>query len=295
MAVEDFYPAQVAVDPVAETLIADAPVQVFATSDLSRENPLRVYEPASGVEILNLRSNRFGIVQQVRVEGDPAEVVFKSGPYEVQAQSKFGVLLQFGLTPESIAAAISAASTATTAAGDATTAAGDAAAARDELVTIANDLVEEGIGEAITAADIPGKVEQAVVDLDVPVSSDFDPELGNDEAFLGDENGNASKVGFDRDGEIAEATMRSAVGKGMARAETRPGDGIAIADEAGNGSWLQAGSDGLPNKVARWAIANTIRQYTGPDRPYVYPGNFIHWTKTDASGEILDILKVSNP
>lgn len=148
MAVEDLYVAQVAVDPESDTLIADAPVQVFAKSDLSRQDPLRVFEPASGVEIPVLRSNRYGVVQQVRVEGNPPEVVFKSGPYEVEAQSKFGVLFEFGLTPENLAAAIAApAAAAEAGAAQASIAASHAAEANTQRAAAAG-----AAGEAATAA-----------------------------------------------------------------------------------------------------------------------------------------------
>lgn len=153
MAVEDLYVTQVAVDPENDTLIADAPVQVFATNDLSRETPLRVFEPASGVEIPVLRSNRWGVIQQIRVEGDPAAVVFKSGPYEVEAQSKFGVLFEFGLTPENIAAAIAAPEAAAAAgAAQATVAAGHAAEASTQRAAAAIAAAEASSAAGTAAA-----------------------------------------------------------------------------------------------------------------------------------------------
>lgn len=153
MAVEDLFTERVAIDPEDATLIKDAPVQVFLPNDLSRANPLRVFEPASGVEITDLRSNRLGIVQQVRVEGDPAEVVFKSGPYEIQAQSKFGVLFEFGLTPENVAAAIAAPEAAAAAgAAQAIIAAGHAAEASTRSAAAASAAADAASAAGTAAA-----------------------------------------------------------------------------------------------------------------------------------------------
>lgn len=152
----------------------------------------------------------------------------------------------------------------------------------------------EAVDTAIDDADIPGRVETVVADLDLPSTSTFDAEFENDEAFLGDQDGTPSKVGFDRDGEIAEATMRSAFGKGMPRTSEATGSEIAIGDEEGNPSWMQAGVDGLPTSAAKWAIVNAVGAYTGPSQPFAYPGRLIIWTVTDTNGDIIDVRKVDN-
>lgn len=111
----------------------------------------------------------------------------------------------------------------------------------------------------------------------------------SDEGFLGDATGRPSKVGFDVEGEIASATMLSAHKKGMPLASPGPG-GLRFQDTAGNESWLGWDAAGAPDAIAKQAIINTLHAYTGPDRPFVWPGNYVVWTRTDDAGNPLETL-----
>ncbi len=264
MSVEDLYAAQVAVDPESDTLIADAPVQVFAKDDRSRETPLRVFEPASGVEIPLLRSNRYGIIQQIRVEGDPAEVVFKSGPYEVEAQSKFGVLFEFGLTPENIAAAVAApnaaaeagaaqvaiaashAATATTAAATASTASAEAQAASTTAASAAALVAEveatsDGIMTAVAGDPTSAFNARLSTGIAAAVAAGVPVEV-------------AAAIAEDSTVVTAAAVAVSAevAGRDLAEVKWAPDDvAFAIVDEDNRRNFLEFDFAGAPTSYAR--------------------------------------------
>lgn len=168
MAVQDFYPTQVAVDPENEILIKDAVFQVFAKDDLDRSDPLRVFEAASGEEIIDLRSSNLALVPELRVEGDPAEAVFKSGNFEVLVQSKFGVLYEFGLTPENIAAAVAAPEAAAEAGAAQVAIASTHAASASSSATLAGERAES----ALTAAGQAGIARDAAVEAAESIQRD---------------------------------------------------------------------------------------------------------------------------
>lgn len=111
----------------------------------------------------------------------------------------------------------------------------------------------------------------------------------DDEGFIGDAQGKPSRVGFDKYGEIATATILSAHGKGVPLAFPGAG-GLRIQDENGRQSWLGWDKTGAPDEIAKQALINTLHAYTGPDRPFVWPGNYVVWTRTDETGTPLDTL-----
>lgn len=144
LALPDFYEVIVAVDPVAGggegRLLPNAEFQVFNVGDTAFTSPLRCYEHESGVEITTLRSNQFAVTPRFRVEGDPTEVVFRSGAYVMRVMSVFGPLRAAGFDPEPIATAVAAGPIAVKAAEDAAASASAAAVARDQAVEAAENL-----------------------------------------------------------------------------------------------------------------------------------------------------------
>lgn len=112
----------------------------------------------------------------------------------------------------------------------------------------------------------------------------------HDVAFIGDKDHIPSKVGFDDHGEIAEATMVSAQGKGMARV-IASGNGVVLVDSTGKRFALGFGPTGQFDDITKWALVNLVHSYVGPDRPFVWPGNFVEWTQTDSAGNRLGTFK----
>lgn len=148
---------------------------------------------------------------------------------------------------------------------------------------LAGDIMPEGMaavaGEAVAAA---------LANTNLATSQTF-LATDDDEGFIGDAKGRPSKVGFDKYGEIAAATMLSAHDKGMPLATPGAG-GLRIQDAAGRQSWLGWDKTGAPDEIAKQALINTMHAYTGPERPFVWPGNYVVWTRTDQAGNPLETL-----
>src|SRR5690606_9174483 len=73
------------------TLVKDAVFEVYAVDDLSFAAELDTYDPVSGVLFNPLRSStNAGVLPSFRVEGDPEQVILKSGTFTTLLTSKYG-------------------------------------------------------------------------------------------------------------------------------------------------------------------------------------------------------------
>lgn len=155
------------------------------------------------------------------------------------------------------------------------------------LVAEAQQAVED-VKKAVLGETLEAVVDMTLADASLARARSYGA-AGIDEGFIGDEAGRPSKVGFDNRGEIADATMLSAHQKGMPL--TMPGGGgLRFQDMNGKDSWLGWDATGGPDTIAKQALINTLHEYTGPDRPYVWPGNFVVWTRTDHAGNPIETL-----
>lgn len=100
----DYYDFLTAYNPDTEELVRDALFQVFATSDSALANPLQVFAADSGAA-LTLRSNSIGMLPSFRVQGNPTQVILRSGSFLTLVSSKYGFVKE-GLDPETVKAAI---------------------------------------------------------------------------------------------------------------------------------------------------------------------------------------------
>ncbi|HWU28018.1 MAG TPA: hypothetical protein VN041_02870 [Microbacterium sp.] len=147
MAFQDYFGTPIAYDPTQDRLVADAAFTVHATDDTSLSTPLTVLEPGSGATIPELRSSSIGVLPDFRVDGNPPQVLIKSGPFVTKLTSVYGAILAAGLDPDTVAAAIQAGADATAARDVATSAADDAvaAAAAATAVGTTNDAIMAGV------------------------------------------------------------------------------------------------------------------------------------------------------
>jgi hypothetical protein len=92
---DDYFDAPIAVNPnattIADLFVPNAVFEVFAVDDVARAEPLAVYEATSGAAIPELRSSVLAQLPQFRVEGDPQEVILKSGTFETRVKSTRGM------------------------------------------------------------------------------------------------------------------------------------------------------------------------------------------------------------
>ncbi|MFT4282374.1 hypothetical protein [Microbacterium sp.] len=86
----DYFDLNLAIDPATNTIIAGATFQAYLPTDLSRSTPLAVFEATSGAALSALVSSPTGVLPQFRVEGDPTEIILKSGGFETRLTSVFG-------------------------------------------------------------------------------------------------------------------------------------------------------------------------------------------------------------
>lgn len=105
---QDYFGTPIAYNPATEELVADAQFTVHATDDVALANPLRLFDPTSGVEITGLKASNIGVLPDFRVEGNPTQVIIKSGSFTTKLTSVYGAVVTAGLDPATVQAAITA-------------------------------------------------------------------------------------------------------------------------------------------------------------------------------------------
>jgi len=103
---QDYFGTPIAYDPATEALVGDAEFTVHATDDVALETPLRLFDPTSGVELSLLRASAIGVLPDFRVEGDLTQVIIKSGSFTTKLTSVYGAVVEAGLDPVTVEAAI---------------------------------------------------------------------------------------------------------------------------------------------------------------------------------------------
>lgn len=154
MPVQDKFEGPIAYNPAGGTdgagaLVPSAEFQVFDVADSSFSTPLAVFDPATGVTINPLRSSAVGVLPDFQVAGARREVLVRSGSFVTRLTSKYGVVFEAGLDPETVQASIAAGAQAEAArvAAVAARAAAEQAAADVAAVVPTND----GIMNAVLA------------------------------------------------------------------------------------------------------------------------------------------------
>lgn len=112
----------------------------------------------------------------------------------------------------------------------------------------------------------------------------------NDLVYLGDKTGTPSRVGYSKDGSIADSTMDSAYEKGMVRVAsiiTGADGSLDLVTNTGRKFALGFDNKGQFSERTKWAIANLNHYYRGQDRPFVWEGNYIVWDQTDNNGSFI--------
>lgn len=152
MPVQDKFEGPIAYNPAGGTdgsgaLVPSAEFQVFDVADSSFSTPLAVFDPATGVTINPLRSSAVGVLPDFQVAGARREVLVRSGSFVTRLTSKYGVVFEAGLDPETVQAAIAAGTAAESARAAAVEAKTDAeAAAADVAAVVATN---DGIMKAV--------------------------------------------------------------------------------------------------------------------------------------------------
>ncbi|GAA3699211.1 hypothetical protein GCM10022377_10280 [Zhihengliuella alba] len=109
------------------------------------------------------------------------------------------------------------------------------------------------------------------------------------EGVVGDKDGRPSWIQYDGYGMPTAGAVDGLYTAGVPHTTTETDDdGLRLAGNGGEPTWLSAGPDGRPDLVATTAIANAVHYYAGPTPPYVYPGNFILWVRTTGDGTPID-------
>lgn len=154
MPVQDKFEGPIAYNPAGGTdgagaLVPSAEFQVFDVADSSFSTPLAVFDPATGVTINPLRSSAVGVLPDFQVAGARREVLVRSGSFVTRLTSKYGVVFEAGLDPETVQAAIAAGTAAETARAAAVLAKTDAEAAAAEVadVVATNDGIMKAVAE----------------------------------------------------------------------------------------------------------------------------------------------------
>lgn len=147
MAIQDYFEFPTAYNPDTEQLQADAEFQVYAATDTSFTTQLQVFAADSGVALTPLRSNSIGMLDSFRVQGDPTQILLKSGSFVTRVSSKYGMVVEAGLDAATVQAAIAVGPLATSAKNDAVKAKDDAVAAKQaaEAVGATNDAITSGL------------------------------------------------------------------------------------------------------------------------------------------------------
>lgn len=75
------------------------------------------------------------------------------------------------------------------------------------------------------------------------------------------------------------------------------GDGVGLRFEGSNGERTAIGLDGTGqwDDVAHWARANQDHYSLGHEQPYVWPGNYLYWDRTNPiTGDFIETVKMVN-
>lgn len=145
------------------------------------------------------------------------------------------------------------------------------------------EATRDAIQKAQSAAD---RAEAAADRVGAPLITTTDPGF---EGAVGDAEGRPSWLRYDRQGLPTSYVADALETVGVPHAEDA-GDGLTIAGEDGTPTWLSATGEGGPDSTALTWLANTLHVHVGPDEPEVYPGGWIVWTRTDATGTPIETL-----
>ena len=134
-----------------------------------------------------------------------------------------------------------------------------------------------------------GRIDQNVTDLQDRASFVRKVATAPFEGAVGDTDGRPSFLQYDGEGLPTTGFVAGTEAVGIPNV-TPGGDGFTLTDGEGHQSWLSVDADGKPDVLATTAIANALHYYVGPEAPYVYPGNWIMWVKTDWAGTPIETL-----
>ena len=109
------------------------------------------------------------------------------------------------------------------------------------------------------------------------------------EGAVGDADGRPSWLRYDTQGLPTPYVADALETVGVPHVEGSE-DGLTIAGEDGTPTWLSATGEGGPDAHALTWLANALHVYVGPDEPEVFPGGWIVWTRTDATGTPIETL-----
>ena len=109
------------------------------------------------------------------------------------------------------------------------------------------------------------------------------------EGAVGDAQARPSWLRYDAQGLPTSYVAEALETVGVPHAEDS-GDGLTIAGEDGTPTWLSATGAGGPDGHALTWLANAMHVHVGPDEPEVFPGGWIVWTRTDATGTPIETL-----
>lgn len=180
MPVQDKFEGPIAYNPAGGTdgagaLVPSAEFQVFDVADSSFSTPLPVFDPATGVTISPLRSSAVGVLPDFQVAGARREVLVRSGSFVTRLTSKYGVVFEAGLDPETVQAAIAAGTAAETARAAAVAAKTGAEAAAAEVagVVATNDGIMKAVAENPESAfsiELSRTIGQVAPRAGIPIS-----------------------------------------------------------------------------------------------------------------------------
>ncbi|KDA05868.1 hypothetical protein DC31_13975 [Microbacterium sp. CH12i] len=137
---QDYFGTPIAYNPATEDLVSDAEFTVHAVDDLALATPLRITDPTSGVEISTLKASNIGVLPDFRADGDPVQVIIKSGSFTTKLTSVYGAVVAAGLDPATVQSAIQAGADAVAARGRAVTAEENAAQSEQDAAEHADEV-----------------------------------------------------------------------------------------------------------------------------------------------------------
>jgi len=155
MTIQDKFDFELAYNPATNILVPGAEFEVYAVDDTTFTTPLALFDPDSGATIDPLVSSSVGVLPQFAVDGNPTQVVIKSGAFATLLTSRYAALQEAGWNVELAQAAVAAGNSITTSVQQAR----DAQAAAEIA--------------AAAAAAIPAQIDSAMVTIAEDPDSDF--------------------------------------------------------------------------------------------------------------------------